>query len=382
MARRTLTDKSIAALKVTKRTNIADPKLAGHYVRVTPNGAKTFVAVARDPRGKQIWHTIGSAELHKLDDARELARDAMKAIKDGGDRAGPESFEAVSAEWYKRHVLNPERQLRSARAIHRYLEMHILPAWGGRDFASINRGDVAKLLDSIEDNAGPVAATKTLTHLSSIFNWYARRHDNYISPLVSGMARSSTKERARKRILSDDEIRALWEVGGAYGAILKLSLLTAQRRDKVASMRWQDVSVDGVWTVATEPREKGNIGEVKLPKVVLDIIRAQPRFASSPFIFPGRRGNSHFSGFSTGKESIGGDWTVHDIRRTAKSLMAKAGVLPHISERVLGHAIGGVEGTYDRHEYAAEKAHALKALAGLLANILRPEAPKVVNLRG
>ncbi|MGC2341088.1 MAG: Arm DNA-binding domain-containing protein, partial [Methyloceanibacter sp.] len=74
MARRTLTDKSIAALKVTKRTNIADPKLAGHYVRVTPNGAKTFAVVARDPRGKQVWHTIGSAELHKLDDAREFAR--------------------------------------------------------------------------------------------------------------------------------------------------------------------------------------------------------------------------------------------------------------------------------------------------------------------
>ena len=262
MPRRTLTDKSIAALKVDKRTTIPDPKLAGHYVRVTPNGAKTFVAVARDPRGKQIWHTIGSADLHKLDDARELARDAMKAIKEGGDREGPEIFEAVSAEWYKRHVLNPERRLRSAKAIYRYLEMHILPVWGGRDFASINRGDVTKLLDGIEDRAGPVAATKTLTHLSSIFNWYARRHDNYISPLVSGMARSSIKERARKRILSDDEIREMWKVGGAYGAILKLSLLTAQRRDKVASMRWQDVSRDGVWTVATERREKGNIGEV------------------------------------------------------------------------------------------------------------------------
>ncbi len=381
MARRTLTDKSIAALKVTKRTNIADPKLAGHYVRVTPNGAKTFAVVARDPRGKQVWHTIGSAELHKLDDAREFARVALKAIKDGSDREGPESFESVSAEWYKRHVLNPERQLRSAKAIHRYLEMHILPAWGGRDFTSINRGDVAKLLDGIEDRAGPVAATKALTHLSGIFNWYARRHDNYISPLVSGMARSSIKERARKRILSDDEIRSVWEVDGSYGAILKLSLLTAQRRDKVASMCWQDVSDDGVWTLPTERREKGNIGEVELPKVALDIIRAQPRFAYSPFIFPGRRGNSHFSGFSTGKERIGGDWTVHDLRRTARSLMSRAGVLPHISERVLGHVMEGVEGTYDRHMYMEEKSHALRTLAGLIENILRPPGEKVVNLR-
>src|SRR6476659_5496514 len=97
MARRTLTDVSIAALKPkSKRYAIPDPKLAGHYVRVTPNGAKSFVAVARDPRGKQIWHTIGCADLHKLDEARELARTAMKAIKGGEDRAGPQSFQAVA----------------------------------------------------------------------------------------------------------------------------------------------------------------------------------------------------------------------------------------------------------------------------------------------
>ena len=62
-------------------------------------------------------------------------------------------------------------------------------------------------------------------------------------------------------------------------------------------------------------------------------------------------------------------WTIHDLRRTAKSLMQRAGVLPHISERVLGHAIQGVEGTYDRHSYVTEKAHALKALASLIENI-------------
>ena len=82
MPRRTLTDKSIAALTVAKRTTIADPKLAGHYVRVTPNGAKTFVAVARDPRGHQVWHTIGPCDLYTLDQARDLARDC-----DEGDQA-------------------------------------------------------------------------------------------------------------------------------------------------------------------------------------------------------------------------------------------------------------------------------------------------------
>src|SRR5262245_49546597 len=280
---RTLTDKSIAVLKVAKRTNIADPQLAGNYLRITPNGAKSFCAVARDPRGKQVWHTIGSTETHTLEEARDLARDAMKAIRIGASTAGPESFEAVSAEWYKRHV--EAKALRTAGRIQQDIARLVLPEWGGRDFRSINRGDVTKLLDSIQDSAGPVMATKTLTHLSSIFNWYARRNDNYHSPVVAGMARSSTKERARKRILTDDEIREVWKLDGAYGAILKLALLTAQRRDKVASMKWGDISPDGVWTVSTEKREKGNIGKVKLPRVALDIIQSQPRFVG-PHIFP------------------------------------------------------------------------------------------------
>jgi Arm DNA-binding domain len=83
---------------------VPDPKLAGHYVRVTPNGGKSFVAVARDPRGKQVWHTIGSTQLRKLDDARELARAAMKAIKTGESREGPQSYELVARQWLMRHV--------------------------------------------------------------------------------------------------------------------------------------------------------------------------------------------------------------------------------------------------------------------------------------
>src|SRR4029453_15958264 len=97
MPRRTLTDKSIAALKVAKRVTIPDTKVAGLYVRVTPSGAKTFVAVARDPNGKQVWHTIGSTAEYTLDEARTLAPQATRAIKAGADRAGPQSFQAVAA---------------------------------------------------------------------------------------------------------------------------------------------------------------------------------------------------------------------------------------------------------------------------------------------
>src|SRR5262249_37499479 len=99
MARRTWTDSSIEGLKPrANRYAEPDPKLAGHYVRVTPSGAKSFVAVARDPQGKQVWHTIGSCSLFKLEEARELARGAIKAIRAGGDRSGPQTFAVVAEQ--------------------------------------------------------------------------------------------------------------------------------------------------------------------------------------------------------------------------------------------------------------------------------------------
>jgi integrase len=379
MPTRQLTDKMVAALKVSKRKTIADPKLSGHYLRVTPNGAKTFVAVARDPRGIQVWHKIGSADHYTIEQARDKARAAMKAIKEGVDRAGPQSFESVANEWFKRHV--EAKALRSLTEVRRYLDKHIMPVWGGREFTTIKRGDVAKLLDRIEDEVGPVAADKVLAHVSKLCRWYQARHDDYVSPVVPGMRRSVPKERARDRILSDDEIRAMWKAEGAFGDFVKLCLLTAQRREKIATMRWADISDHGVWSVPSKQREKGVGGDLMLPAMALEIIRARPRFASNPYVFAGR-GKSHFSGYSKAKAALGGDWRLHDLRRTARSLMSRSGIRPDIAERVLGHVIKGVEGTYDRHTYAEEKAHALKALAGLIENILAPQHSKVRSLRG
>ena len=73
-------------------------------------------------------------------------------------------------------------------------------------------------------------------------------------------------------------------------------------------------------------------------------------------------------------------WTLHDLRRTAKTLMVRAGVRPDISERVLGHAIVGVEGTYDRHSYADEKRDALEKLAAMIERILDPLPSTVTRL--
>lgn len=381
------TDASIDKLKPqSKRYLVRNANLSGHYLRINPAGSRTHYALTRDPRGKQVWHAIGDASLLKAEEAEERARDILKAIKRGEERGGAPTFEAVAENWFERHVI--KKELRSHQHIRYYLDRHILPEWAGREFTTIRRGDVTKLLDHVEDNAGPTAADCTLAMISNITNWFATRHDDYSSPIIRGMRRSNPKERARTRIFDDNELRIIWraaEANGSFGALVRLLLLTAQRRDKVASMRWEDIE-NGIWTIPAEKREKGNANVLKLPDVACDVIEAQPRLAGNPFVFAGKgrgRAQNHtlLKAAFVAKLPPMPQWGLHDLRRTARSLMSRAGVRPDVAERVLGHALAGVEGIYDRHQYTEEKAHALKALAGLIAKIVNPPSGNVLELR-
>jgi integrase len=390
--RKTLTDKGVAALKPRpKRYAFPDPELRTHYVRVTPNGAKSFAVVVRGPDGKQVWATIGTCDAMSIDDARKKARPAIERLRAGLPAfevpATRHNFENVTGQWLKRHV--QAKGLRSEGEVTRLLNAHVFPKWKDRDILNIRRSDVAALLDHIEDKHSARQADAVLAIVRGIMNWFASRHDNYAPPITKGMRRTNPKERARARILDDNELRTIWkaaESNGAFGAIVRLLLLTAQRRQKVVAIRWQDVSLDGTWTILTSDREKGNAGEVKLPQVALDIIRAQPQIGDNPYVFAGRGNGGHFNSPSKSKRLFDSklpempQWQLHDLRRTARSLMARAGVRPDIAERVMGHAIAGVEGVYDRHAYTTEKADALKRLSALIQTILRPHRGNVTKL--
>ena len=400
MARhKVLTDNMVVKLKPgPKRQTLPDPELRGHYVRVTPSGAKSYVAVARDPSGKQIWATIGAADVLTIDEARGRARAAIQRIRDGLDPfeappPKPDSFKAVAENYVERHV--KANKLRSQYEIERILQKYIYPAWSDREFEAICRTDVAKLLDVVQDANGSRQADYVLAVVSGIMNWHVTRSDSYSSPIVRGMRRTDPKNSKRARILDDSELRTVWRIAegnGMFGAMLRLAVLTAQRREKVASMKWAAVSDDGIWAIEVEDREKGSGGDLVLPDVALEIIRAQKRIDGNPYVFAGR-GGGHFKGFSPCKrafdekvtEALDGAvlerWTIHDLRRTARSLLARAGVRPDIAERVMGHAIKGVEGVYDRHSYEQEKADALRKLAGLIAMILEPPAENVTPIR-
>jgi integrase len=377
--RRTLSDIRIAKLKSgSTRYALPDPELRGHYLRITPAGTKSYVAVARNPQGKQVWTTIGAADVMSITTARDQARAAILRIRAGLPvlLSKPETFKDVAENYLKRHVI--ANGLRSQDEIERCLGKYIYPHWQGREFNSLKRSDIARLLDDVQDKHGPRQADYVLAIVRGISNWFASRHDDYASPFTRGMRRTDPKTRKRARILDDDELRVIWrqaEANGTFGDIVRLLLLTGQRREKIAAMKWADVTLDGEWHIPAENREKGTGGSLVLPEPALQIIRVRPRLVDNSHVFPGR-GAGYFRGFSPCKRSFDAKlpvmpaWVLHDLRRTARSLMSRAGVRPDIAERVLGHAISGVEGVYDRHSYRAEKADALGRLAGLIHTII------------
>jgi integrase len=391
--RKTLSDKGVAALKPrAQRYAYPDPELRGHYVRVTPNGAKSFVAVTLDPHGKQVWATIGPTDRYSIEVARDLAREALKRVHAGlsafeAPPDKPAMFRDVAELWLTRHVR--ANGLRSIRQIIRHLNAHVYPAWRERPLLDIRRSDVAALLDQVQDNHSARAADYVLSIVRAVMNWFATRNDDYVPPIVRGMQRRSSHATARARILDDDEIRTIWaaaDTASSFGAIVKLCLLTAQRSRKVAAMKWADVSRDGEWMIPVEPREKNTAGSLILPKAALDIIRARHELGDNPHVFPARIGNGPFDSFGPAKGKFDAKlasmkpWVVHDLRRTARSLMSRVGVRPDIAERVMGHAIAGIEGVYDRHSYAAEKAAALAKLATLIDAIVHKRTADVLPM--
>jgi integrase len=384
---RRMTDKGVAALKPrAARYAVTDPELRGHWIRVQPTGSKSFWAVTRNPSGKQVWSLIGPADAMGIDAAREQARAILQRVHAGLPAVEPkaDTFAAVVENWRKRHV--EANSLRSAAKIEDLVKRHISKDFRAREFTAIRRSEIVALLDEIEDDHGAPQADLVLGIIRRVMFWFASRHDDYVPPLVRGMQRN--KQRARERILNDDEIRAVWRVAGesgVYGALVRLLLLTAQRLDKVLTMKWTDISpmkwpsnTPPVWEVATALREKGNIGAVELPAAVLAILDALPRYADNPYVLAGR-GSMHIAYSGNPKRAFDAKlpastprWTLHDLRRTARSLMSRAGVRSDIAERVMGHAIKGVEGIYDRYQYLDEKSAALAKLANLIDAIVHP----------
>src|SRR6516164_1538144 len=382
----------------------------GFGVRVTAAGARSFVLNYR-LRGREYRLTIGAwpdwSALKAVHQARKLRQRIDRGENPLDDRATPPATATVTYildDFIARHVRNSKQPLRKSTAdeYESAFNRLVKPRIGRMSVYEVRRSHIIKMLDEIEEANGPVMADRTLAYLRKAFNWYATRDDEFSVPVVRGMARVKPKERARTRVLSDDEIRAIWpELAktGTFGALVKTLLLTAQRRDEVAQMSRKEIGSDGIWTIPAERYKTKCANFVPLSKAALAVIAAQPTIDGSDYVFSSRA-KTPFSGFSKSKAALDGavlaamqkrakkgakvesipNWTLHDLRRTAKTLMARAGVRPDISERVLGHVIAGVEGTYDRHSYADEKRDALEKVAEMIERILNPLPSNVQSL--
>jgi integrase len=374
----------------------------GFGVRVTAAGARAFVLNYR-LRGREHRFTIGAwpdwSVLKAVREARNLRQRVDRGENPIDDRTPSPATATVASildEFVTRYVRNAKQPLRERTAdeYESAFNRLVKPRIGKLGIYEARRSHIIRMLDEIEDANGPVAADRTLAYVRKAFNWYATRDDQFNVPVVRGMARVKPKERARTRVLSDEEIRAIWPElakAGTFGAFTKTLLLTAQRRDEVAHMSRKEIGSDGIWTIPAERYKSKRPNFVPLSKAALAVIAAQPKHDDCDYVFPSRS-KTPYSGFSKSKakldkavfsvmkkqakkgvkvESIP-NWTLHDMRRTAKTLMGRAGVRPDISERVLGHVITGVEGTYDRHSYADEKRDALEKLAAMIQRILNP----------
>jgi integrase len=340
-----LTDLRIRNCKPSsKRIEIADAAQRGLYLIVQPSGQRSFAVRYRfDGRPRKLTLQAGIT----LADARRLAADAMYTVSRGSDPSEAKKIERAAAgdtlrEVCARYLKREGGKLRTAKTRERTLDRLVYPTLGDRPIETIKRKDVSGLLDGIEDRNGSRAADLVLSYLRRIFNWYAIQSDTFISPVVPGMGRYDIAANRRKRFLSDDEIRELWQAtagGGPLSSLLRFLLLTGCRRSEGAGLRWDEIT-GNEWLLPAA-RHKNKKADLLRPlsAAALAIVNAQPRIAHSPFVFT-TTGDKPI-GFGGGPrrflDKFRDGWTPHDLRRTARTLLSRAKVDSDIAEKCLGH---------------------------------------------
>lgn len=394
-------------------------RIAAEGQQITAGGQRSFIVRARIKGQNQPIRLTYDANAHisVLEKAREWAAQAVRQCRQGvdprklkadaeaaeearGEVAERNRFGVVADRFVKMHAANN----RTARESERIIDIYLRPGWDHRQICDIGRADIVALLDKVESKTfkgakgkllgGPVQADRVLAQLRKLMNWHATRDADFHTPIVPGMARTKPKERARTRVLSDAEIRLIWpHPNGTYGNALKTLFYTAQRVGEVAQMRRSQIGADGVWAIPTEAYKSKRPQFVPLTTEAQALVTSQPQIDGADLVFGAERDpNKEITIWSVYKAALDAKiaeandgtalprWVIHDIRRTCRTLMSRAGVRPDIAERVLGHAIPGVEGVYDRHAYVDEKRRALEALAAQLNLILNPPKENVVRL--
>lgn len=363
---------------------VFDSKLKGFFLRVANTGVSTY-GVDYRVLGRRRRMSLGPAtSATALTAARRTAEKVLAQAKLGQDvlaiRENGEAKPLLSFDRLTRIFLDQAKGRLRARTHSewtRYLTGHLSPL-SRSPAAEIQRRDIIEQLDRIAEDNGPVAADRAKTALSAFFAWCVE--EDYCPANPVSRIRKRSQSAARERILSDAELATVWQHSGEgdYGAIVRLLILTGQRREEIG---WLHIGeVDGTQArIILPPRRTKNGREHLLPlsSQAMQILRdAAPR-NDREFIF-GESGHSGYSGWSRSKLRIDrrideaqfarGDkpierWTLHDLRRTFASGMARLGVGLPVIEKMLNHVSGtfsGVAGVYQRYSFEKEMRAAMQ----------------------
>jgi len=400
-----LTDLTIRKLaSKMQRYEILDDK--GLYIRVTPSGKKSWIF--RYPfDGTYRRMTLGQYPGISLAEAREKHGKAMMGIQQGVDPGA--ELQAIKAKRKATPTFNDlldefwEMELRvspSGKERRRLVNKDTMPVWAKRKVADITRRDAVILLDRVRKRA-PITANRLQGVLARMFNFASERGIIDYSPLT-GLRRK--KEKARTRVLTDAEIKLLWQaldlenidmdIYRVTKLALKMILLTGQRPGEVSGMAWAELSEDGFWNIPPSRMKNSEPQRVPLCPMALDVIeQARPYSSDCDFVFQ----SSHKPGQAVTRpaltKAVSRHWsemgieekfTPHDLRRTLRTRLAEMGVNDMIAERVLGHKLQGMMAVYNRHGYDTEKRQALLKWENRLLEIVglaEPDGSKVIQFR-
>jgi len=391
-----------------------DGEAKGFGLRVRPSGRKVYIVEYRPGAGGRSApkrrHTIGAhGSPWTPDMARNEARRILALVSQGKDPSAEraaarkrdgdtvDDFMALFIDKYAR------KRQKSWRETERVFRHDVSPAIGRKLLGEVTRQDIVHLLDDIAER-GPVMANRTLAYTRRFFNWCIER--GYTSDNPCAALKPFGTNGSRERVLSDDELAEVWlaaeQCNTVWSSILKLLILTGQRRAEVGEMRWAEIDLDArTWTLPAERTKNKRSHEVPLTESVVNIITDIPPLEydggggfmrESTLVFT-TTGKTPFSGYSRAKETLDRKileirisdnpdakamegWTLHDLRRTVVTGMARLGVHPHIADALLNHKEGiirGVAAVYNRHAYLEERRdaleqweqHVLEAVCGL-----------------
>jgi integrase len=347
--------------------------------------------VIRPPRsgGKSSLLTIGPADVVDIADARkaaqkQLAQAALGEHPREARRAQRAPTAITVSDAFERYMTDAEKRMRPSTYAN--LRTHLLQHWAGlhaKPLAAVQRADVAAYLRQIAQGPEgkeprPQAALRARRTLSTVFAWCIGEGLCEHNPVVG--TNPPAQEIRRERVLTDAELTAVWHACPPlddFGRIVRLLILTGQRRDEVAGIRWDEIDLEAaLWRLPASRTKNKRLHEVPLSPQAVAILAEAPRIVGRPFAFGA--GAGPFSGFSKAKGklderiTVAEPWRIHDLRRTAATGMARLGASVEAVEKALNHTSGtfrGIVGVYQRHDYAVEKRAALNRWAAHIESI-------------